>query len=221
MYFWLIFIRYGPLWGYNTLNFCDMKPITSILLVAAIISYYLLTMFTTEMGLSFTGFDFSSIQITRGKLFALMPFASTFFAIVFNSLKNRYWGILVVIFIVLGIHFFITTGNLKEIVIDHLPEAAGDTKVIQGGLPISGTGIGYTTSMVLMCLALLSALISMLPFKFNTLIEQSKAAHRKKHNAPAEKTKEAPEVPKAPETPEAVEAPAEPRHDDHSAYMPH
>ena len=194
-----------------------MKPITSILLVAAIICYCLLTFFNTSMGAAVSGFDYSSIQITQGSLFALMPFGSTFFAIVFNSLKNRYWGILVVVFIVLGIHFFVTTGNLKEIVISHLPEAVGDTKVIQGGLPIAGTGIGYTTSLVLMCLALLSTLISMLPFKFNALIEQSKAAHRKKQPA-APATPAAPEVPAVPEVPEVPASPAEST--DHSAYMP-
>lgn len=197
-----------------------MKPITSILLVAAIICYCLLTFFNTSMGVAVTGFDYSSIQITRGSLFALMPFVSTFFAIVFNSLKNRYWGILVVVFIVLGIHFFVTTGNLKEIMINHLPEAVGDTKVIQGGMPIMGTGIGYTTSLVLMCLALLSTLISMLPFKFNALIEQSKAAHRKKQSSKPTETEMSvePEKPVEQEKPAEKEPAAEPA--DHSAYMP-
>ena len=54
----------------------------------------------------------------------LLPFISTFFAIAFNSLKNRYWGVAVTLFILLGIYFFVRVAGFPGIAADGFGSAA-------------------------------------------------------------------------------------------------
>lgn len=150
-----------------------MKPITSILLVATIICYCFLPLFNISLiEANVSGLSYTSAMFTRNSMFALLPFISTFFAIAFNSLKNRYWGILVVALIAVGLYFFFTLGHVVEFPLVHSPEALDDTELAQG-IPVAGMGVGHITCTVLMIIAMVSAILSLMPFKFNELIEQS------------------------------------------------
>jgi hypothetical protein len=74
--------------------------------------------------------------------------------------------------IIVGLWFFKHTGNLHEIMLQHDPEIAPDNDLGEG-FTITGLGIGYKLSFGLVALALLSAIISLLPFKFNETIEKA------------------------------------------------
>lgn len=200
-----------------------MKPITSILLVAAIICYCFLPLFhITLVEGSVSGLSYTSAMFSRHSIYALLPFISAFFAIVFNSLRNRYWGVLVVLFISLGLYFFATVGSIKEFALVHDPAAVSDTELTQG-IPLSGLGVGYTTSVVLLAVALVSAIVSMLPFKFNELIEQSidsKLEESRRHLSQFSRHERASKAATAHGAP-AEAAPQEVKPDvDRSAYMP-
>lgn len=201
-----------------------MKPITSILLVAAIICYCFLPLFNiTLVEGSVSGLSYTSAMFSRHSIYALLPFISAFFAIVFNSLRNRYWGVLVVLFISLGLYFFATVGSIKEFALVHDPAAVSDTELTQG-IPLSGLGVGYTTSVVLLSVALVSAIVSMLPFKFNELIEQSidsKLEESRRHLSQLGRHERASKAATAPGAPaEAAPQEAVKVDVDRSAYMP-
>lgn len=149
-----------------------MKPITGLFLVASIICFCFLPFVdTTLVEGSISGLSYTAAIFGYRPFFSILPFVATFFAIGFNSLKNRYWGIAVVLFIVLGLYYYGTV-TAAAFPLAHDPEALDNPDVIQG-LPVKGLAFGHITATILMAVALVSAIISMLPFRFNRLIEQS------------------------------------------------
>ena len=155
-----------------------MKPITNILLLLALVAYVFLPLFEISLVGSLTGLQFTAGMITANlsawfTSFSLMPFALIFLAIGFNCLKNRYWGILVAVLIFAVLYFFTTlTSVFQGFSLVHDPDVAADGEMVEG-MPIVGVGIGYYISFVLSGLAFISALVSLMPFKFNKRLEES------------------------------------------------
>ena len=203
-----------------------MRPITNILLVLALICYVFLpfhdiSLHGTVSGLGFTAGTISQSSTIGNVVFALLPFITCFGAIALNCLKKRWWVLGSIALIVLGLWFFMHTNSLDSISLQHAPEVTPDNDLGEG-FKIVGLGIGYKLSFGLMALSLLSAIISLLPFKFNETIERAvddkfedggrhvrqefnrlesnlHKSHRTKRNAPTTETP-------ADETP-AIEAP--------------
>ena len=154
-----------------------MKPITSILLALALICYVFLPFYEISFQGGLTGFSFTAGTITQrftlgNTVFALLPFLTCFCAIGFNTLKSRWWGILVALLIILGLWFLDRTGHFHDIALKHAPDVIPSEDVGEG-FAIIGLGIGYKAMFVLLIAALCSAIISMLPFKFNEQIERA------------------------------------------------
>lgn len=220
-----------------------MKPITSILLVLSLICYVFLPFYDVSFQGSITGFSFTAGTITqhptvRHIAFALLPFISCFLAIGCNTLKNRWWGLLVAFFILGMIWFFSMAYDFHDIALQHEPDVA-PSEDIGEGFSIVGLGLGFKASTFFAILALVSSLLSVLPFKFNNTIEkavddtidrgiedvralgtrmskdwQSKHGKPKTH-IPVEKET------KAPADAPSNDTPVEPDPEDPSRFMPH
>ena len=154
-----------------------MRPITNILLVLALISYvflpfYDVSLLGTVTGLGFTAGTISQSLSLNNVLLALLPFIACFGAIALNCLKKRWWVLGTIALIVLWLWFFMHTNSLHDIMLQHAPEITPDNDLGEG-FSIIGLGIGHKLSFVLTGLSLLSALISLLPFKFNETIEKA------------------------------------------------
>ena len=161
----------------HLLNWIDMKPITNILLVLALICYlflpfYGISLLGTVTGLGFTAGTISQSLSMGHVLLALLPFISIFGAVALNCLKNRWWTIGAIALILFGLWFFMHTSSHHEIMLRHQPEITPDNDLGEG-FSITGLGIGHTLSCILMVLSLISAIISLLPFKFNETIERA------------------------------------------------
>ena len=154
-----------------------MRPITNILLVLALICYVFLpfhdiSLIGTVTGLGFTAGTISQFQSIGRVLLALLPFLACFGAIGLNCLKRRWWVLAAIACILLWLWFYSVTGSSYDISLQHEPEVAPDNDLGEG-YTIVGMGIGYKLSYVLTALSLLSAIISLLPFKFNETIEKA------------------------------------------------
>lgn len=154
-----------------------MKPITSILLVLALICYVFLPFYDISFQGTITGFSFTAGTITqfpsvRHIAFALLPFISCFLAIGVNALKNRWWGLLTALFILGILFFFARTYNFHEIALTHSPEVT-PTEDIGEGFSVVGLGIGFKASCGLAVLAMITAIISVFPFRFNSTLEKA------------------------------------------------
>lgn len=154
-----------------------MRPITNILLVLALICYlflpfYDLSLIGTRTGLGFTAGTISQALSIKNVLIALLPFLACFGAIALNSLKRRWWVLGAIACILIWLWFYTNTGHLHDIMLRHEPEVTPDNDLGEG-FSIIGMGIGYKLSRVLTWLSLISALISLLPFKFNETIEKA------------------------------------------------
>ena len=154
-----------------------MRPITNILLVLALICYvflpfYDISLMGTVTGLGFTAGTISQTLSLDHVILALLPFITCFGAIALNCLKKRWWVLGTIALIILGIWFFVHTGNPHDIGLQHAPEVTPDNDLGEG-FAIKGQGIGYKLSYGLYVLSLLSAIISLLPFKFNETIEKA------------------------------------------------
>ena len=153
-----------------------MKPITNILLIAALICYFFLPLCELQVKGDVTGLAYSAAMITENfslkrTVFALLPFIACFGGIVFNCMKNRYWGIVVAAFVGMGIYFFTTHHVFLNAGLQHAPDVIANDEL--EGFGIAHLSIGYKVCRWLMYAALASALISLLPFKFNTVLERS------------------------------------------------
>ena len=154
-----------------------MKPITNILLLITLVAYVFLPLFEISLVGNLTGLQFTASMITANlgawyTVFSLLPFVAIFLAIGFNCLKNRYWGILVALLIFVVIYFFASlTTVFQGFSLVHDPEVVPDTEMGEG-LPIVGVGIGFYVSVVFIVLAFISALVSLMPFKFNKKLEE-------------------------------------------------
>ena len=154
-----------------------MRPVTNILLVLALICYVFLPFYDisfigTVSGLKFTAGTISQALSLRNVMLALLPFIACFGAIALNSLKSRWWVLGAIACIVVWLWFFMDTRGLHEIMLQHKPEVTPDNDMGEG-FKIVGLGIGYKISSVLTALSLVSALVSLLPFKFNETIEKA------------------------------------------------
>ena len=211
-----------------------MKPITNLLLVVAIACYSLLTFYVVQMHGSISGLGFTTGAFSKGfssALFALLPFIACFGAIAVNSLKSRYWGLLVVAFIGLGIYFFASSGNYHTVEVVINPGLSPSDSVGEAGLRVEELGLGHRIPHILLWIALVSAVISILPFKFNKKLEQtidhqlhnarehvSKLGHEHKESKVVEnKANEEPEVVEPVEEKQPAELSDEERY---ASYMP-
>ena len=123
-------------------------------------------------GLGFTAGKISQSLSLNNVVLALLPFITCFGAIALNCLKKRWWVLGTIALIIVGLLFFAHTNNLHDIGLEHAPEVTPDNDLGEG-FAITGLGIGYKLSYALYVLSLLSALISLLPFKFNETIEKA------------------------------------------------
>lgn len=154
-----------------------MRPITNILLVLALICYLFLPFHDISLigkvtGLGFTAGTISQFTSISRVALALVPFAACFGAVGLNCLKRRWWVLGAIGCILLWIWFYTLTGNTHDISLQHAPEVTPDNDLGEG-FSVIGMGIGYKVSRVLTWLSLISALISLLPFKFNATIEKA------------------------------------------------
>lgn len=154
-----------------------MRPITNILLVLALICYMFLpfhdiSLAGTVSGLGFTAGSISQSLSVGNVVIALLPFIACFGAIAMNCLKRRWWVLGTIALIILWLWFFMHTSGTHDIVLQHDPEVTPDNDLGEG-FTIIGQGIGYKLSFILVGLSLISALISLLPFKFNQTIERA------------------------------------------------
>ncbi|MBR5638130.1 MAG: hypothetical protein IKW83_00060 [Muribaculaceae bacterium] len=153
-----------------------MKPITNILLVLALVFYVFLPILEISHTGSITGQDFSSSLLTykqtRLTVFALTPFITIFLAIGFNCLRNRWWGIIDALLILMAFFFFVNMlTKFQGLPLAHDPNVVADIELSEG-LPIIGLKSGYYLSVSSTILAFISTLISLMPFEFNKRIEE-------------------------------------------------
>ena len=154
-----------------------MRPITNILLILALICYIFLPFYDISLHGSGSGMGFTAGTISQSLsighvALALLPFITVFGAIALNCLKKRWWTLGSIALIALAMWFFMNTGNPPDIMLQHAPEVTPDNDLGEG-FTITGTGIGHKLSFVLVCLSLLSAIVSLLPFKFNETLEKA------------------------------------------------
>ncbi len=147
------------------------------MLVLALICYLFLPFYDisfigTVTGLKFTEGTISQALSLGNIILALLPFLAIFGAIGLNCLKSRWWIPGTIACILLLMWFFMHTNSSHDILLQHEPEVTPDNDLGEG-FSIIGLGIGYKLSFVLSALSLLSALISLLPFKFNETIEKA------------------------------------------------
>ena len=138
-----------------------MKPITNILLIIYIGAYTFLPIFDVSLMGGQTGFDYTAHTITSShellkQLFSLLPFLVAFAAISLNCMKNRYWGIAVAAIICIGLYFYV---DAKDLVMIQQPEF----------FKIESLGVGFYIGYATLWLSLASAVLSVMPFKFNKL----------------------------------------------------
>lgn len=216
-----------------------MRPITNILLVLALICYVFLPFYDisfigTVTGLKFTAGTISQALSLGNILIALLPFIACFGAVALNCLKNRWWVIGAIACILVWLWFYMDTRGIHDIMLQHSPEVTPDNDLGEG-FKIVALGIGYKISFILTTLSLISALISLLPFKFNETIEKAvddtfedgrrhvRQEFKRFENAAHKphKSKKAPASPPTPPPPTAQESP-EPELDkeDPSRFMP-
>ena len=137
-----------------------MKPITNILLIAAIICYVFLPFRTMDLAGSITGLSYSAGLITENfsllkTIFALLPFIACFAGVAINSNKHRYWGVFTAAIIVTGIVFFSKPDFFFETWdLSHDPELIGDQAARMEGFKVKELNIGYYASNTLMWMSL-------------------------------------------------------------------
>ena len=152
-----------------------MKPLTNILLVAYLGVYCFLPFFDVALdgswsGLKYTAETISNAESLLNELFALLPFAVGFGAIAINCMKNRYWGLAVALCICAGLYFYIDARDFIHI---QMPQFYA----------IKSLGFGFNIGYYLLIAALVSALLSVLPFSFNKFLAREIRTLRSKGDA--------------------------------------
>ena len=153
-----------------------MKPITNILLIATLICYVFLPLCELQVKGDVTGLAYSAAMITENfslkrTVFALLPFIACFGGIIFNCLKNRYWGIVVAVFVLIGLFFFYSDKVFLNVGLQHAPDVIPNAEL--EGFGMEHLSVGHKVCRWLLIASLASTLISLLPFKFNTILERS------------------------------------------------
>lgn len=136
-----------------------MKSITNALLIASIICYAFLPFYELSFegswsGLKYTSETISQIEGVLSTLFVLLPFAATFGGILFNNIKHHYWGIATAVCIIAGLYFYHVAQDFTTATNPQL-------------FSITGLGYGFNIGYGLLIAALISSVISSLPFSFN------------------------------------------------------
>ncbi len=154
-----------------------MRSITNILLVLALICYVFLPFYEisfvgTRTGLSFTAGTISQALSITNVIIALLPFIACFGAIALNSLKRRWWVLGTIGCILIWLWFYLNTSSMHDIMLLHAPEVTPDNDLGEG-FSIIGLGIGYKLSFAITLISLITAMISLLPFKFNETIDKA------------------------------------------------
>lgn len=139
-----------------------MKPLTNILLIAYLVVYSFLPFFDVALdggwsGLKYTAETISNAESLMNELFALLPFAVGFGAIAINCMKNRYWGLAAAACICAGLYFYIDARDFIHI---EMPQFYA----------IKSLGFGFQIGYYLLIAALVSAVLSVLPFSFNKFL---------------------------------------------------
>ncbi|MBR1551650.1 MAG: hypothetical protein IJ632_04945 [Muribaculaceae bacterium] len=218
-----------------------MKPITNILLALALICYAFLPFYNISFQGSITGFEFTAGTISQhfsaySLLKGLFPFIACFLAIGFNCLKKNWWAVGSIVLIALCIAFFVRVGQTYDIALLHAPEVTPADDLGQG-FSVLGMGIGYKLSVGVLLLALVSSIMSLLPFEFNHTIEQAvdgtidrsieggrrqfqaiEHSVRDEWNKHTHKSSSTATPPAPADEPDAPQPPADP--EDHSRFMP-
>lgn len=151
-------------------------------MLLALVSYIFLPLFEISLignpsGLQFTASMITASSTFKNILYSLAPFLLLFAAIAFNCLKNRYWGVLVAVLIFGVLYFLATLTNMFQgFSLAHDPDVVANTEMGEG-MPIVGVGIGFYVSFILIVLAFISALVSLMPFKFNKKLEETIDSH--------------------------------------------
>lgn len=154
-----------------------MRFITNILLVLALICYVFLPFYEisfvgTRTGLGFTAGTISQALSITNVIIALLPFIACFGAIALNSLKRRWWVLGTIGCILIWLWFYLNTSSMHDIMLLHAPEVTPDNDLGEG-FTIIGLGIGYKLSFAITLISLITAMISLLPFKFNETIDKA------------------------------------------------
>lgn len=154
-----------------------MKPITNILLILALVCYVFLPFCSVALAGSMTGLSYSAELITENfsllrTLMGLLPFVALFGAVAFNCTRSRHWGLVTGLFIIAGLYFFIASSGdlLNMLPMNHDPEVAPTD--FHEGYEMQGKAIGYYLAYGLTWAALLSCIISMMPFEWNLKLER-------------------------------------------------
>ena len=139
-----------------------MKPLTNILLIAYLVVYSFLPFFDVALdggwsGLKYTAETISNAESLMNELFALLPFAVGFGAIAINCMKNRYWGLAAAACICAGLYFYIDARDFIHI---EMPQFYA----------IKSLGFGFQIGYYLLIAALVSEVLSVLPFSFNKFL---------------------------------------------------
>lgn len=140
-----------------------MKPLTSIILVVYIIIYLFLPLYNVSFDGSWIGLEYTSDTISLESdplkiIFALIPFIATFGGIAVNCMKNRYWGLVVAVFVALGLYFYCVAKDFESAsALLHVPQFYS----------IDSLGSGFNIGYIMLYVAFGSAILSVFPFKFN------------------------------------------------------
>ena len=143
----------------------------------ALVCYAFLPFYEVALQGSVSGIEFTAGHISHATglmhvLGALLPFIAGFAAIAFNTLKHRYWSIGVMVAIVACIMFLVYTGHTHDIALTHEPEIVPIDNLGEG-FAITALGWGNKLSLGLFVAALVSAIVSLMPFSFNQVIERA------------------------------------------------
>ncbi len=154
-----------------------MKPITNILLVLALVCYAFFPFYDIKFqgglnGLEFTAGVISRLESFKGLLFAITPFLAGFLAIGLNCLKSKRWSGLSLLPIIAVLFFFTLASDFHEFSLSHTPEVTPADDLGEG-FAIEGLGWGFLSSCTLYILSLISAVMALMPFKFNDYIERA------------------------------------------------
>ncbi len=154
-----------------------MKPITNILLILALVCYAFLPFYNIKFQGGINGLEFTAGVITRldsfkGLIFALTPLLAGFLAIALNCLKAKRWSGLSLIPIIAALFFFTLTSDFHEFSLSHTPEVTHANDLGEG-FALEGRGWGFLRSCFFYILSFISAVMALMPFKFNEHIERA------------------------------------------------
>lgn len=132
-----------------------MKFVSNILLATVLVVYLFLPFFDLGLFGSRTGYAFTENVLNTSTspmdiIFSLLPFIGCFVAIIFNCMKHWAWSIISLVFTLVVLLFYYFAIDYKDI-------GASLVKII-------GVGTGYNIGIYLLWGAIISTLLSFIPF---------------------------------------------------------